>query len=143
MASYFEKPVCNGNAREQSQIRRWWNEQHNAAGLLVWEYHLEGYYVDAIWFPELNCRSVEEPGTGSRFRFPIKDMKIVLCEAKRCLNPALIGQAIVYTELAMRAGASVQETVVFAESARMPTIEIAQKLGLKTVIHPITVSAES
>jgi hypothetical protein len=47
-----------------------------------------------------------------------------LCEAKHTLNPELIGQAVVYRELAGRAGGLVLETIVFAERADVKEREV-------------------
>jgi hypothetical protein len=36
-ASFLRDAITNGNPHEQALIRRWWHQQHNAQGRLVWE----------------------------------------------------------------------------------------------------------
>src|SRR5678815_2735548 len=94
---YARPAICNGNPHEQALIRRWWHEEHNGKGRLVWEFPLSGCWVDAIWFPEAPCSGAEEFGLRLPTRFPLKGQSIVICEAKhRRVNPSLIGQALVY-----------------------------------------------
>ena len=134
---FQSEPVSNGSQLEQAMIRRWWHETHQARGRLVWEYYIEGRYVDAIWFPNADEDGVEHSGLEAPKSFPIDGEEIVICEAKRVLNPELIGQAIVYTHLARKAGATVRETIVFAEIASrgMQEVTRAQELCLKTVVR--------
>jgi len=133
MKNYIQKKVSNGNPREQALIRRWWCEKQQGRGLLVWEYNLEGKYADAIWFPNSD-ETGERPGKDVKKRFPIRDKEIVLCEAKIELIPWVIGQALVYTRFAIRAGAHVRETVVFAETGSPSMIEVSEELGLSLEI---------
>lgn len=132
--SYLLPSVSNGNPSEQAMIRRWWHEQNQARGRLVWEYYLEGFYVDAIWFPDATGQEVEEPGKKTGRLFPLNGERIVLCEAKTTLNPELVGQALVYSEFARRAGATVLDTVVFAELALPQMKDVARALGLRVVV---------
>ena len=57
----------------------------------------------------------------------------MICEAKRQLNPELIGQAIVYRELAILAGATVRQTFVFAEQGDPAMQDVAKRLDLVPV----------
>ena len=81
--------------------------------------------------------AVEEPGERAAKRFPLKGNEVVLCEAKVSLTPGLIGQALVYKQFALRAGALVRETVVFAEAGARSLREVVQELGLTVVILPL------
>ena len=133
--TYLRAKVSNGNADEQALIRRWWHEQHNAQGCLVWEYHLDPLYADAIWFPESSEHGVEHKGQKVAARFPIKDVVVVLCEAKaEKLTPALIGQALVHDFFARRAGARVRQTIIFAEIGTLDMTAAATDLGLEVVL---------
>ena len=116
MNEFLQGSVSNGNPAEQALIRRWWHEEHGAVGRIVWEYHLDGFYADAIWFPDAGEGGGEQPGKDTARLFPLAGRRIVLCEAKSMLNPELVGQALVYSELTRQAGADLAETVVFAES---------------------------
>lgn len=118
-------------------VRRWWHENHDARGRIVWEYYLEGCYVDAVWFLDAPGRGQEEPGKSTTRFFPITGENIVVCEAKKFLTPELIGQAMVNSELARRAGANVKGTVVFAERAATPMIEVAQKFHLSVTVSSL------
>ena len=129
--AYFQSAVSNGNPHEQALIRRWWVEDQNREGELVWEYHIDGYYIDAVWFLDSANRGVENPGVKTGGNFPIKDQHIVICEAKLRLTPELVGQALVYTELAKRAGAKVAKTVVFCDEANPKIASVAAALGLE------------
>lgn len=100
--------------------------------------YLEGRYLDAVWFPEAQATGQEEPGASAPERFPIEGEPVVLCESKLELGPELIGQALVYRQLALRAGALVQEVYAFAESGYAPMLEIAAELGLiPIVLNPL------
>ncbi len=112
--TYLRKAISNGHPREQALIHRWWHESHKARGCMVWEYHKE-----------------------TAKRFPLEGNEMVLCEAKISLDPELIGQALVYTRLARRAGGAVRETVIFAETGSRSLQEAAQELGLTVVIAPL------
>jgi hypothetical protein len=127
---YFQPPVSNGNPYEQALIRRWWTENQNRKGGLVWEYHIDGYYIDAVWFIDSADDGVEYPGVKTNSNFPIKDQNIVICEAKLRLTPELVGQALVYTELARRAGAKVKRTIVFYDEASPKMESVTAELGL-------------
>jgi len=129
--AYFQSAVSNGNPYEQALIRRWWAEDQEMKGELVWEYHIDGYYIDAVWFPDSANSGVENPGVNTNGYFPIKDQKIVICEAKLRLTPELVGQALVYTELARRAGAKVEKTVVFCDEVSPRIASVAAELGLE------------
>jgi hypothetical protein len=135
MSKYLRESVSNGIAREQALIRRWWHEEHKAQGRIVWEYHLEGRFADAIWFPNASAVADEQPGKQSESRFPLANQEIVLCEAKAELTPELIGQALVYARFASRAGAIIKETVVFTESGSKSMQEVARELGLMVVVQ--------
>lgn len=137
MNEYLRPSVSNGIPEEQALIRRWWYERHDARGRMVWEYYIESFYADAVWFPDASVHGAEEAGQGTERRFPLVGERIVLCEAKRTLKPELVGQALVYAELARRAGAKVAETVVFAESGSPQIQEVACSLGLTVVVSPL------
>ena len=77
--------VSNGHPREQALVRRWWREVQGARGLLVWEYYLEGCYLDAVWFPEASEARVEASGMRAPIAHPLDGRPVVLCEAKRCV----------------------------------------------------------
>ena len=62
---------------------------------------------------------------------------MVLCEAQVSFIPELIGQALVYKQFALRAGALVRETAVFAETGTPSLRVAAQELGLTVVILPL------
>src|SRR5580765_8452637 len=126
MNKYFQPSVSNGSPDEQALIRRWWHEQHNAQGRIVWEYCLEGCYADAIWFPDASEDGAEEPGRDTARRFPLAGVRIFLCEAKGTLTPELVGQALVYSEFARRAGARLEGTVVLSESGNAQMQEVAR-----------------
>ena len=137
MPQYLREAVSNGNPREQGLIRRWWHESHGARGRLVFEYHFEGRYADAVWFPTAECRGVEESGQSAASRFPVEGAEVILCEAKLELNPEVVGQALVYRSFAIEAGATVRETVIFCESGSDPMRRAAARLGLTLVIAPL------
>lgn len=132
---YVRSPISNGNPLEQALIRRWWYLEHNAQGRIVWEYFLEGRYLDAIWFPDVPGNMLEEPGLESQSRFSLKNAQVVLCEAKLKLTPELIGQALVYMRLAIRAEAKVKETIIFAENGEKSMREVAEELGLTVMLN--------
>ncbi|MCH8806884.1 MAG: hypothetical protein IH986_12445 [Planctomycetes bacterium] len=137
MRDYLREPVSNGNPREQALIRRWWHETHAAKGLLVWEYHLEGRYADAIWFPDVDEAGAEKPGKDATKLYPIRGQRIVLCEAKLSLNPEVVGQALIYAQFAEDAGAEVSDIAVFCESGSDSLRRTARELGLTLVIGPL------
>ena len=141
MSNYLQDSVSNGNPPEQALIRRWWHEEHNAQGALVWEYHLEGKYADAVWFPDESESKGEHPGKQTARNFPLTDQEVVMCEAKSDLTPEVIGQALVYTFFAKRAGARVAETVVFTETGGQAMREAASGLGLTLVVQPLEESS--
>lgn len=134
-SSYLRDPVTNGNPREQALIRRWWHEQHDARGCLVWEYPLCGRWLDAIWFPESQDHGVEYSGRDLPKRFPLNDVVVVLCEAKVKLTPEVVGQALVHTFFVQRAGASIRHTTVFAETGAPDMVCAAADLGLELVLQ--------
>lgn len=135
-SEFLRDPVSNGSPEEQALIRRWWHKEHGAGGRVVWEYHFEGRYADAIWFPDADGSS-EEEGKEAPKRFPLAENEIVLCEAKLELTPELVGQALVYRQFALYAGALVRETVVFAETGSESMRRAALDLGLTVVIEPL------
>lgn len=98
---------------------------------------MEDRYADGVWFLNAPDTGAEEPGKQTAKRFPLEGNKVVLCEAKISLDPELIGQALVYTRFAWRAGGSVRETVIFAETGSRSLQEAAQELGLTVVIAPL------
>ena len=136
-SEFLRDPVSNGSSEEQALIRRWWHKEHEAQGRVVWEYHFKGNrYADAIWFPDADG-SFEEEGKEVSKRFPLAENGIVLCEAKDELTPELVGQALVYRQFALYAGALVRETVVFAETGSDSMRRAALDLGLTVVIEPL------
>ena len=137
MNNYLQKAISNGNPKEQALIRRWWYEQHNSKGQIIWEYHLEGKYADAIWIPKSDVNGIEVPGIETNKTFPLKNQEIVMCEAKMTLTPEVIGQAIVYTQMAKFAGAIVKETIVFSEHGSDAMCRTAKELGLLVVLCPL------
>jgi hypothetical protein len=137
MSEYLLPSVSNGNRQEQALIRRWWHEVHDAKGLIVWEYYLEGKYADAIWFPDAEVTGVEAPGVKTANHYPLNGEEIIMCEAKQALTPEVVGQALVYSRFAERAGAHVSQTVVFAETTSNSMMEVAQELGLSVVISEV------
>lgn len=134
MVEYMKAAISNGNPAEQALIRRWWHEVENAEGRLVWEYYLDGRYVDAIWFPDDPKDSVESDGKDAPGRFSLRNKKIILCEAKLELTPELIGQALVYSTFALNAHGKLGRTVVFAETGSDAMRRAAKQLGLWVVI---------
>lgn len=136
MTNYYRPAISHGNPDEQALIRRWWHENHAAQGRIVWEYCLAGLYADAIWFPDVVGEGIEEPGQQSSLRFPLRGSRIVLCEAKVKLTPTLIGQALVYSWYAQQEGASVMETIIFAQLDPYSREKAAAGLGLSVVTYP-------
>lgn len=134
MDYYLKEPISNGNPREQALIRKWWHEKMGAKGTLVWEYCLEDRYLDAVLFLNNANSSIEAPGKNVAVLHPIKDETVILCEAKENLNPELIGQAIVYKQLALHAGAIVAEVIIFSERASESMYRVAKELGLTTEV---------
>jgi hypothetical protein len=137
MRDYILPSVSNGNPREQALIRRWWYESEGGRGTVVWEYYLEGRYADAIVFLKNNNPSEEVGGTETPKRFPLRGSEVVVCEAKVELTPELIGQTLVYTRFAIRAGAKVRETMVFAERASKSLEEVAADLNLRVIVRAL------
>jgi len=135
-ADYLRTPVSNGNPVEQALIRQWWHEEQGAKGRLVWEYYLGDCYLDAMWFPDADIEGEEHPGTGAPRRFPLAGASVVVCEAKQRLTPELIGQALVYSVFARRAGADVRSTVIFAQAGGDAFKTAAEDLGLAVVLRP-------
>ncbi len=130
----FQRPsVSNGNPDEQALIRRWWWEQESARGQLVWEYHVDGYYVDALWFPEAHPCGTEHPGRGVAVLHPVHGADVVLCEAKLTLNPELIGQAVVYSRLLRNKGANVSRVLLFCRTASADMRDVARHLQFEVV----------
>ncbi len=70
--------------------------------------------------------------------FPIGGHEIVLLEAKHTLNPELIGQAVVYQQLALRAGATVRDIITFSKRADDAMLEVTKTLGVSTVVLSAT-----
>lgn len=141
MTKYLQASISNGNPREQALIRRWWHEQHDAHGQIVWEYFLEGKYADAVWFPNLPGVATEVAGTETARRFPLFGQEIVLCEAKLDLTAELVGQALVYTRFAVRAGARVARTIILAETGSASMQEAARELGLSVLVRSLEAGA--
>ena len=131
---FIKKPFSNGHPLEQAMIRKWWHEEHKAHGRLVWEYYLEGRYLDAIWFHDGNVSGVEEDGVSAPKRFPLAGKRVTLCESKIKLTPELIGQALVYRQFAIKVRALVQDVYIFSESADSAMFTAASELGLKPVV---------
>ena len=134
MNGFLRASISNGVAEEQALIRRWWHEVEHARGRLVWEYYLEGRYVDAVWFPGAPGAGEECDGKNAPARFPLNGAEVVLCEAKRTLSPELVGQALVYAVFAVRARAQLRETIVFAETGDEAMRSAARDLGLTVVV---------
>lgn len=135
---YLRPPVSNGNAHEQALIRRWWHERQDKRGLMIWEYALQGRYLDAVWIPGHDGVGLEESGNTPSQQRSIATTAVVLCEAKaRALSFELIGQALVYTKLATRAGATVERTVVFAQTADPVLRSAAEELGLEVEVRSL------
>src|SRR5262249_11469636 len=131
LTDHLRPSISNGQPIEQAMIRRWWHEEHSARGRLVWEYHLEGRFLDAVWFPDATDGAGEATGLRAAATHPIGGQPVVLCEAKVELTPELIGQALVYRVFAQRAGAEVRSTVLFVQTS-VPALETAaRELGLE------------
>ena len=134
MSKYLRESISNGNPKEQALIRRWWYETKGAQGRMVWEYYLEGKYADGILFFGDQATAIEEPGDRAPERFPLDGTDIILCEAKGDLNPELIGQALVYSHFAIRAGAKLRDTIIFAENGSDSMKQVAAELGLTVMV---------
>jgi len=104
---------------------------------MVWEYKLEERWADGILFLNDKAHALEEPGINTSMRFPLKGTEVIICEAKAALTPELVGQALVYSYLAVRAGAVVRETVVFAEEGTPAMKEAAAHLGLTVQVESL------
>ena len=131
---YLRDSISNGNVREQANIRKWWVEAAHSSGLLAWEYPLDGYHVDAIWFPKHEISGETSKGRGARTSYPISGHQIVICEAKSSLSPTLVGQAVVYKALATKAGAKVIQVNLFVEKASEKMIQLVADLGFHCVL---------
>lgn len=131
--TYLLPAISNGNPREQALIRKWWRESCGGRGEIVWEYFIQGYYADAIWFKESPYHGRESSGKETSSRFPLKGQKIAICEAKCDFRPELIGQALVYRCLIERAGAQVEKTLIFSEQTSSVLSWVAKELGLEVV----------
>jgi len=127
---YLKEPISNGQPREQALIRKWWHEKKNGQGVLVWEYCLEGLFLDAVWLDRREPPGTEQPGLKAPLKYPLKGQEIILCEAKVTLTPELVGQALVYKQFAIHAGASVKEVIIFCEKATESMFNAAKELGL-------------
>jgi hypothetical protein len=134
---YVRDAISNGNPLEQALIRKWWYEQHAARGAIVWEYYLEGRFLDAIWFPDEDGNGVEHSGTQTQSRFPLAGREVVLCEAKLRLTPELVGQALVYRRFVTHADAIIKETVIFSANADDSILLAAKELGLSAVVYAV------
>ncbi len=137
MSEYLRQAISNGIPREQALIRRWWHESMGACGILAWEYHMEGKYADAVLFCGDGVASAEESGPGLAKRFSLEGSEIILCEAKGELTPELVGQALGYTRFAIRAGANVRDTIVFAERGSEPMKRVTAELGLNLIVRAL------
>jgi len=135
---YTRDAISNGNPVEQALIRRWWHEQHAARGVIVWEYYLEGRYLDAVWFPDEDSVGLEHPGVQAQSRFPLAGKQVVLCEAKLKLTPELVGQALVYQRFANHAGARIKEVVIFSMETDESIVRAAKELGLVSVTYSVS-----
>jgi hypothetical protein len=131
---YLREALSNGQPREQALIRQWWQKEKGGRGCLIWEYYLGGRFLDALWLPGETEACKEHHGTGITQKFPIAGKTVVLCEAKLQLTPELIGQALVYRSFALRLGANVHSTVIFAETATDDMRQAAADLGLFAVV---------
>ena len=131
---FLRTSVCNGHLTEQALIRRWWHKAQGSRGRIVWEYCLNGSYADAVWFPDSEGPGEECPGQSTKSKYPISGRRVWVCEAKLRLVPELIGQALVYRELAKAAGGHVEFTIVFAETGAKHMVQAAEALGLKVVL---------
>ena len=137
MNEYLKESVSNGNPIEQALIRRWWQEKHYGLGLLVWEYFVNGKYIDAVWFPN-STQSGEVPGIATNKLYPVADIEVVLLEAKAVdLSYGLIGQALVYKVLLEGKGAVIRDVVILAQSGEEYMIHAVMKLGLSIDIRPL------
>ena len=134
LVQFMRDAISNGQPREQALIRKWWYEQHKARGRMVWEYYLEGRYLDAVWFPDEEITGVEEDGASAPKRFPLEGRRVVLCESKIEFTPELIGQALVYRQFALRARALVQDVNAFSEFDDTAVVRAAAELGLIPVV---------
>ena len=134
MNSHLKDSISNGNKYEQALIRKWWHEEHQAKGLIVWEYYMEGRYQDAIFFPNATESGIESDGKNAPRRYPLKDQEVLLCEAKMELTPELIGQALVYRQFAVHAGANIEGCLIFSETASESMLTAAIELGLQPVV---------
>ena len=134
MNHYLKDSISNGNKYEQALIRKWWHEEHNAEGILVWEYYLEGRYQDAIWFPKAIGSGIEQCGKNAPKLHPLNNQEVVLCEAKLDLSPELIGQALVYRQFAQHSGAIIKNCVIFSETAKEQMVKVAKELNLIPVV---------
>ncbi len=131
---FLQEAVSNGNAVEQAIIRRWWREAMGAPGVLVWEYFLEGFYADAVIFLDRSPPGSEAPGRRTAERYPLKDERVILCEAKTTLTAELLGQALVYRSVVLDQGAQLESVHVFASEGSARMIAVAHELGLGPIV---------
>lgn len=137
MSDYLRPSVSNGNPIEQALIRRWWHENCQGHGLLVWEYYVNGIYIDAILFPDSE-QTGEAPGKNTNRLYPISGNEIVLLEAKAGrLSHGLIGQALVYKVLVEEAGAIIRDVCILAQDGNEYMTGAAGKLGLSVDVRPL------
>lgn len=136
-SEFLRAPVSNGNPREQALIRRWWLDSCRGKGEIVWEYHIDGYYIDAIWIKDSPNHGKENPGRETSIKFPLKGQKIVLCEAKIKLTPELIGQALVYSKLLDKTGPEIEGTIIFCERSNAAITSVAIEFGLRVVEYNV------
>lgn len=132
---YLMPSVSNGIPAEQAMIRRHWREQLGGVGVLVWEYHLDGYYADAVVFTELGPAGSEERGVDTSGRYPLVGASVITLEAKERLTPELIGQALVYNAIAESHGARVTSKIICAAKGTEQMSEIARGLGLTPIVR--------
>jgi hypothetical protein len=137
MSKYLQPSKSNGIQVEQALIRRWWHENHQGRGLLVWEYHVEGHFIDAVWFTN-STKSEEVYGKGISKLNPLLGNEIVLLEAKeKSLSYELIVQALVYRVLAERSGGEIRDVCILAQYSDAKTEFAARTLGLSVDVRPL------
>ena len=137
MSDYLQPSISNGNPIEQALIRRWWHEKYQSRGLLVWEYYVEGNYIDAVLFPN-STQSGEVPGRRTKKLYPLRGNEVIWLEAKeRGLSHGLIGQGLVYRVLVERAGALVRDVCILAQHGTETMAFAARSLGLSVDVRPL------
>lgn len=137
MDSYLKESISNGNKFEQALIRKWWHEEHDAKGVMVWEYYLEGRYQDAVWFTNAAGAGIEKSGKNAPQLHSLNNQEVVLCEAKLELTPELIGQALVYKQFALHSGAIIKSCVIFSQTAKEQMINVTKELNLIPIVQNI------